>query len=136
MGVASLKLLGHADQGLDAWEKKHGRYPTGEDELHEAIGGRPLSEQAIFLRRGRPISYSIRMTIANRTPTNASAPGSPGTVNYYVVPDGKEYWLTFATLKNPVSEAVVLYHLPGHEEAFVMTRKHQLPGEGTKAYIE
>lgn len=125
MGVETQELLMHADYGIQEWDEKHGRYPATEQELIDALHPSPLNERAIFLRKGCPIPFGLRMETNSTGPTTLPIPLDPGVFSYFVGPSEKEYWLTVTTLKTPVSEIIVFNHLPRHKEALVINRKHR-----------
>jgi hypothetical protein len=139
MAEANQKILGHADHSLSDWDDAHGRFPSSEDELREALAKRPLHEPAIYFRRGSPIPYDVQIVTNATGPSRAALPLNPGTVVYAVSSDYKEYWLTLTTLENPAVGPVAWEHIAGLrdlEPVWVMHRKHRYPGDGYQPFIE
>jgi hypothetical protein len=126
MTDATMKLLGHADHSLSEWDEKHGRFPSDETELREALATRPLRESAIFFLRGKAVPYDVRILTNAFGPSFETVPPKPGTIVYAISSDFKQYWLTITTLQNAVGGPVMLEHIAGHDEQpiWVMNRKH------------
>jgi len=139
LAEATTKLLGHADHSLSDWDELHGRFPSDERELREALALRPLSEPAIFFRDGKSISYDVRVVTNAVAPTFEPLPSNPGTIVYAVNSNYKEYWLVITTLQSPVAGPVAVHHIAGEYdpgEILIMNRKHHNPGDGYQPFIE
>ena len=133
------KLIGHADHSLSDWDESHGRFPSDERELRDALAVRPLSEPAIFFRDGKPIPYDVKVLTNAVAPKLELMPPNPGTIVYAVNSDYKEYWLVISTLQTPVGGPVVLHHIAGDFETgqiLVLNRRHHNPGEGYQPFME
>ncbi|MFY9730202.1 MAG: hypothetical protein WB723_06400 [Candidatus Acidiferrales bacterium] len=139
MASANQRILGHADHSLSDWDEAHGKFPSSEEELREALAVRPLQEPAIYFQQGRPIPYDVRIVTNAAGPATGPLPPRPGTVVYAVSLDYKEYWLTMTTLRNPTIGPVAWEHVAGvfdREPIWVMHRTHHNPGEGYQPFIE
>lgn len=135
MPGASERILGHADHSLSDWDEAHGRFPSSEGELREALARRPLQELPIYFRQGRPVPYDVRILTNATSAFRGLPPPNPGTIVYAVSADYKVYWLTITTLKSPLGGGVTWEHLFDPQSVWVMRRKHHNPGEGN-AFIE
>ena len=138
MADAVQKILGHADQSLSNWDEIHGKFPTDEKEVREAMAVRPLTEPPIFFLNGMGIPYDVRIITNASGPSVEPLPPNPGTIVYAISADYKEYWLAVTTLRKPIGGPVRLEHLEGidQEPILVMNRKHHNPGEDNKPFIE
>jgi hypothetical protein len=139
LASAVQKILGHADHSLADWDELHGRFPSNEEEVREAMKFRPLRESKIFFLHGKAIPYDVRILTNATGPSLETVPSNPGTIIYAVSSDYKEYWLTITTLRNPVGGPVALEHIAGLfdlEPIWVMNRKHRNPGEGYQPFLE
>lgn len=136
MAGASERVLGHADHSLSDWDEAHGKFPSNEEELRQALAARPLQEPPIYFRQGKSIPYDVKIA------TNATGafvglpPPNPGTIVYAVSADCKDYWLTITTLRDPLGGAVTWEHLFDPQSVWVMRRKHHNAGEGHQPFIE
>jgi hypothetical protein len=139
MAEAMQRILGHADQSLSDWDVAHGEFPQNEQELHEALASRPLSEPAVFFMRGQAIPYSVCFVPNATGPDLKTVSGQPGAITYAVSADYKEYWLTITSLRDPIGGPIALEQVGGlHESApiWVMNRKHHTPSGGWQPFIE
>lgn len=133
------RILGHADRSLSDWDEAHGKFPQNQQELHEALASRPLSEPAVFFMRGQTIPYTVCFVPNAAGPALETVPSQPGAIVYAVSSDYKEYWLTVTSLRDPIGGPVALEHAAGLyelEPVWVVNRKHHAPGSGWQPFIE
>jgi hypothetical protein len=130
-------LIGAADQSLAKWDESHGRFPSSQTELLDALAQHPLSEEAVFLAGSQPMAYEIKF-VGDATERYVGAtPTRPGVLVYAVRKDFAEYWLTITTLAAPVGGPVVFYHGPGPRgDMWVMNRTHHEAGKSQQSFIQ
>ena len=130
-------LIGTADQSLAKWDESHGRFPSSQTELLDALAQRPLSEEAIFFAGSQPMAYEIRFVGDAAGRYEGAMPTRPGVLVYAVRKDFDEYWLTVTTLAAPVGGPVVFYHGPGPRgDMWIMNRTHHEPGKSQQSFIQ
>lgn len=137
MDLRATRLLSHADQSLAHWDDVHGRFPKDEFELSDALTVRPLSEAPIFCVDARGLSYTVRFVPNATKPYDGSLPDKPGVFVYAIRGDFHEYWLTMATLAEPVGGPVAFHRVPGMDrKLWVMNRTHRNDRKAQTGFVE
>jgi hypothetical protein len=132
MSIVVDQLLAHAYRCLTDWDDRHGKFPTNEQELREALAAQPLQQREVFFVRDRAIPYDVRIITNASGPELEAVPPNPGTIVYAVSSDCMEYWLTVSTLRDPIGGPVIPERVFGiyGGRAWVVHRKHNNPGDG------